>query len=292
VHDFVDLRSDTMTQPTPEMREAMARAEVGDDVWDEDPTVKRLEAMAAARVGKESALFVSSGTMGNLLCVLAQTHSGQEVVLDLDSHVFNSEVGGAAVIGGVQMLPLKTERGFLTPDQVKSAVRPANIHIAPTGLVCLENTHNRHGGTCSTPEEIAAVAAVAHAAGVPVHLDGARLFNAAVALKRDAREFVQHVDSVTFCLEGAERAGGLAGLRLGGLRGPRPALPQDDRRRHAPGGYHRRRRDRVPGADGGPAGRRSRQRAHPGRSRGQDAGTAGRPGQCADEHRRDPGGPG
>jgi threonine aldolase len=200
VHDFVDLRSDTMTQPTPEMREAMARAEVGDDVWDEDPTVKRLEAMAAARVGKESALFVSSGTMGNLLCVLAQTHSGQEVVLDLDSHIFNSEVGGAAVIGGVQMLPVKTERGFLTPDQVKSAVRPANIHIAPTGLVCLENTHNRHGGTCCTPEEIAAVAAAAHAAGVPVHLDGARLFNAAVALKRDAREFVQHVDSVTFCV--------------------------------------------------------------------------------------------
>ena len=200
MHDFVDLRSDTMTQPTPEMREAMARAEVGDDVWEEDPTVKRLEAMAAARVGKESALFVSSGTMGNLLSVLAQTHSGQEVVLDLDSHIFNSEVGGAAVIGGVQMLPVKTERGFLTPDQVKSAVRPANIHIAPTGLVCLENTHNRHGGTCCTPEEIAAVSAVAHAAGVPVHLDGARLFNAAVALKRDAREFVQHVDSVTFCV--------------------------------------------------------------------------------------------
>jgi threonine aldolase len=138
--------------------------------------------------------------MGNLLSVLAQTHSGQEVVLDLDSHIFNSEVGGAAVIGGVQMLPVKTERGFLTPDQVKSAVRPANIHIAPTGLVCLENTHNRHGGTCCTPEEIAAVASVAHAAGVPVHLDGARLFNAAVALKRDAREFVQHVDSVTFCV--------------------------------------------------------------------------------------------
>jgi len=200
VHDFVDLRSDTMTQPTPEMREAMARAEVGDDVWDEDPTVKRLEAMAAARVGKESALFVSSGTMGNLLCVLAQTHSGQEVVLDLDSHVFNSEVGGAAVIGGVQMLPLKTERGFLTPDQVKSAVRPANIHIAPTGLVCLENTHNRHGGTCMAPEEISAVAAVAHAAGVPVHIDGARLFNAAIALKRDPREFVRDADSVTFCL--------------------------------------------------------------------------------------------
>ena len=200
MHDFVDLRSDTMTRPTPEMREAMGRAEVGDDVWDEDPTVKRLETMAAERLGKETALYVSSGTMGNLLSVLAQTQSGQEVVLDLDSHIFNSEVGGSAVIGGVQMLPLKTERGFLTPAQVKDAIRPANIHIAPTGLVCLENTHNRHGGTCCTPEEIAAVAAVAHGAGVRVHLDGARLFNAAVALKRDAREFVRSVDSVTFCV--------------------------------------------------------------------------------------------
>ena len=200
MHDFVDLRSDTLTLPTPEMREAMARAEVGDDVWGEDPTVQRLEAMAAARLGKEAAVFVASGTMGNLVSVVAHTQAGQEVVLDLDSHIFNSEVGGAAVIGGVQMLPLKTERGFLTPAQVKEAVRPANIHIAPTGLVCLENTHNRHGGTCCTPEEIAAVAAVAHAAGVPVHLDGARLFNAAVALKRDAREFVQSVDSVTFCV--------------------------------------------------------------------------------------------
>jgi threonine aldolase len=156
--------------------------------------------MAAERLGKETALYVSSGTMGNLLSVLAQTQSGQEVVLDLDSHIFNSEVGGSAVIGGVQMLPLKTERGFLTPAQVQEAIRPANIHIAPTGLVCLENTHNRHGGTCCTPEEIAAVAAVAHGAGVRIHLDGARLFNAAVALKRDAREFVRSVDSVTFCV--------------------------------------------------------------------------------------------
>ena len=200
MHDFVDLRSDTLTLPTPEMREAMARAEVGDDVWGEDPTVKRLEAMAAERLGKEAALFVSSGTMGNLLSVLAQTQPGQEVILDLDSHIFNSEVGGSAVIGGVQMLPLKTERGFLTPAQVQEAIRPANIHIAPTGLVCLENTHNRHGGTCCSPEEIAAVSAVAHDAGVPVLLDGARLFNAAVALKREAREFVRSVDSVTFCV--------------------------------------------------------------------------------------------
>jgi threonine aldolase len=200
VHDFVDLRSDTLTLPTAEMREAMARAEVGDDVWGEDPTVQKLEAMAAARLGKEAGLLVTSGTMGNLVSVVAHTQAGQEVVLDLDSHIYNYEVAGGTVVGNVQMRPVTTERGFLTPPQVQDALRPANIHIPPTGLVCLENTHNRHGGTCCTPEEIAAVAAVAHGAGVPVHMDGARLFNAVVALKRDAREFAAPVDSVTFCL--------------------------------------------------------------------------------------------
>ena len=200
MHDIVDLRSDTLTLPTPEMRDAMARAEVGDDVWEEDPTVKRLEALAAERLGKAAGLFVSSGTMGNLISVVSQTRAGQEVVLDLDSHIFNNEVAGAAVIGSVQMRPVQTARGFLTPDQVREALRPENIHVPPTGLVCIENTHNRHGGTCCTPEEIAAVAAVAHAASVPVHLDGARLFNAAVALERPARDFVRDVDSVTFCV--------------------------------------------------------------------------------------------
>jgi threonine aldolase len=200
VHDFVDLRSDTLTLPTPEMREAMARAEVGDDVWGEDPTVQRLEAMAAGRLGKEAGLFVASGTMGNLVSVVGHTRAGQEVVLDLDSHIYNYEVAGGTIVGNVQMRPVKTERGFLTPDQVQEALRPANIHIPPTGLVCLENTHNRHGGTCISPEAIAAVAEVAHAAGVPVHVDGARLFNAAVALGRDVREFTAPADSITFCL--------------------------------------------------------------------------------------------
>jgi threonine aldolase len=200
VHDVVDLRSDTLTLPTPEMREAMARAEVGDDVWEEDPTVQRLEALAADRLGKAAAVFVTSGTQGNLVSVLAQTRPGQEVVLDAHAHIFNSEVAGAAVIGGVQMRPLATERGFPTPAQVREALRPDNIHVPATGLVCLENTHNRHGGTCCTPEEIAAVADAAHAAGVPVHLDGARIFNAAVALGRPAREFARDVDSVTFCV--------------------------------------------------------------------------------------------
>ncbi|MGH7301291.1 MAG: threonine aldolase family protein, partial [Candidatus Rokuibacteriota bacterium] len=153
MHDVVDLRSDTLTLPTPAMREAMARAEVGDDVWEEDPTVRRLEETAARRTGREAALFVSSGTQGNLVSVLAQTRAGQEVVLDADSHIFNYEGAGAAVFGGVQTLPVKTARGFLTAEQVREHIRPSNIHIPMTGLVCLENTHNRHGGTCCTPEE-------------------------------------------------------------------------------------------------------------------------------------------
>src|SRR5437016_12305360 len=137
-HDVVDLRSDTMTLPTPAMREAMARADVGDDVWEEDPTVRRLEALAAERMGKEASLFVTSGTQGNLVSVCAHTQPGQEVVLDIDCHIFNAEVGGSARLGGVQMRPVQTARGFLTPDQVREALRPANIHLPQTGLVCLE----------------------------------------------------------------------------------------------------------------------------------------------------------
>jgi threonine aldolase len=200
MHDVVDLRSDTLTLPTREMREAMARAEVGDDVWEEDPTVKRLEALAAERLGKDAGLFVTSGTQGNLVSVLAQTRAGQEVVCDADCHVFNYEVAGAAMVGSVQMRPIKTARGFLTPGQVRESIRPANIHLPVTALVCVENTHNRHGGTCCTPEEIAAVADVAHAGHAAVHLDGARIFNAAVALGRPARDFARPVDTVTFCL--------------------------------------------------------------------------------------------
>jgi threonine aldolase len=177
MHDIVDLRSDTLTLPTPTMREAMARAEVGDDVWEEDPTVRRLEEQAARRTGKEAALFVSSGTQGNLVSVLAQTRHGQEIILDRDSHILNYEGASAAVFGGVQTMPVATERGFLTAAQVRENVRPSNIHIPTTGLVCLENTHNRHGGTCCTPEEINAV-----------------------ALGRPVADFARHVDSLTFCL--------------------------------------------------------------------------------------------
>src|SRR5262249_5255599 len=153
VHDIVDLRSDTLTLPTPEMREAMARAQVGDDVWEEDPTVQRLEAMSAECLGKEAGLFVASGTMGNLVSVLSHTQAGQEVVLAHDAHIFNCEVAGAAGIGGVQLRPVKPARGFPAPAQAREALRPPNTPTPPPGLVCVENPHNRHGGTCCTPEE-------------------------------------------------------------------------------------------------------------------------------------------
>ncbi|HEV8672416.1 MAG TPA: GntG family PLP-dependent aldolase [Methylomirabilota bacterium] len=200
MHDVVDLRSDTLTTPTPEMRAAMAAAEVGDDVWEEDPTVQRLEARAADRFGKEAGLFVASGTMGNQVAVLAHTQPGQEVIAELDAHLVRSEVGGIARLAICQTLPLPSERGLPSPAQVRAAIRPKDIHIPVTGLVCLENTHNRHGGVAFTPEEIGAVATVAREQGIPVHLDGARIFNACVALRREAREYGAVVDTVQFCL--------------------------------------------------------------------------------------------
>ena len=185
---------------------------------------------------------------------------GQEVVLDADSHIFNYEGAGAAVFGGVQTLPVKTARGFLTPEQVREHIRPNNIHIPMTGLVAVENTHNRHGGTCCTPEEIEAVAAAAHAAGVPVHLDGARLFNAAVALGRPGGRLrapggLAHLLPV----QGPRRPGGLAGVRLARARRPGPAGAQDAGRRHAAGGRAGRGRPRRARLHGGPARRGSRQ---------------------------------
>ena len=200
MHDVVDLRSDTLTVPTPAMRRAMAEAQVGDDVWEEDPTVQRLEARAAARFGKAAGLFVASGTMGNQVAVLAHTEPGQEVLADADSHMLNLEVGGIARLSLCQTRPLQTERGLPDPDAVRHAIRPQNIHITRTGLLALENTHNLKGGVAFTPEEISEVAAVAGEHGVPVHLDGERIFNACVALGRDAREYGQVVDTVQFCL--------------------------------------------------------------------------------------------
>jgi threonine aldolase len=196
----VELRSDTFTLPTESMRAAMAAAEVGDDVWDEDPTIHRLQQRAAEMVGKEASLFVPSGTMGNLCALLSHTQPGQEVIVEVDSHVFQNEVAGASVVGGLQLRPLDTPDGRLQTEQVRRAIRAADIHEPVTGLLCLENTHNRKGGTCLSPTQTAALSDVAHAAGFPVHLDGARIFNAAVAQRIDVRLLTDPVDSVMFCL--------------------------------------------------------------------------------------------
>lgn len=199
----IDLRSDTVTHPTAAMREAMYRAEVGDDVYGEDPTVNRLEALAAEMLGKESALFLLSGTMGNLVGILAQTRPGDEAIVGQYSHIFLNEAGGAAALGGVQLFPIPSVRGVLNPQDVASAVRAENVHYPITRLVCLENTHNRDGGAAVPVEAMDAVARVAHERGVRVHVDGARLFNAAVTLGVPASRVVQQADSVTFCLSKA-----------------------------------------------------------------------------------------
>jgi len=201
VPDVIDLRSDTVTLPTPEMYAAMASAPLGDDVFGDDPTVKRLEELAAERMGKEAALFVTSGTQGNLTALLSHTRPGQEIILEENCHIYWYEAGGLACVAGLLPRPLKGQRGALDPAEVAAAFRPSDDPHQPlTGLVCLENTHNRAGGTVITPAQTAAVAEVAHARGVPVHLDGARIFNAAVALGVDVRELTRPVDSVTFCL--------------------------------------------------------------------------------------------
>jgi threonine aldolase len=196
----VELRSDTFTLPTESMRAAMAAAEVGDDVWDEDPTIHRLQSRAAEMVGKEASLFVPSGTMGNLCALLSHTRAGEEVILEGDSHIVHSEVAGASVVGGLQLRPVETEDGRLQPEQVRRAIREPDIHQPRTGLLCLENTHNRKGGTCLSPAQTVALCDVAREAGFPVHLDGARVFNAAVAQRIDVRELTAPVDSVMFCL--------------------------------------------------------------------------------------------
>ena len=197
----IDLRSDTVTLPTPDMRRAMAEAELGDDVFGEDPTVNRLEAIAAERLGKEAGLLVASGTMGNLVCALASCNRGDEMIVGADAHIFFNEVGGASALGGIQLRTVPTDaRGMFDPEQVEAAIRTDNIHFPPTGLVCLENTHNRGNGAVFTTQEMASVTQVAHAHGVPVHLDGARVFNAAVALGVPVAELAAQADCVTFCL--------------------------------------------------------------------------------------------
>ena len=198
----IDLRSDTVTLPTPQMRAAMAQAMLGDDVYGEDPTVNQLETLAAERVGKEAALLVPSGTMGNLCALLAHCGRGDEAIVGDQSHIYHYEASGASVLGGIALHIVPTEpNGQLPLDALADAIRdPNDPHEAITKLICLENTHNRCGGVVLSPNYMQSVAAFAHEHNLSVHLDGARLFNAAVALGVDARILTQHVDSVMFCL--------------------------------------------------------------------------------------------
>lgn len=199
--EFVDLRSDTVTRPTPAMRQAMAEALVGDDVYGEDPTVNRLQEMAAERMGKEAGLFVASGTMGNLAGILSHCQRGDEAIVGNKAHTFLFEAGGISVLGGVHSCQLPNQPdGSLKLEDIEAAIRPDDPHDPITRLICLENTHNRCGGTYQTPGYIQQVAGFAHERGLFVHLDGARIFNAAAAQGIEAKEIAGPVDSVSFCL--------------------------------------------------------------------------------------------
>ncbi len=199
---IIDLRSDTITQPTPAMRRAMAEAEVGDDVFGEDPTVRRLEEMAAERLGKEAGLFVVSGTMGNLVSLLAQCGRWDEVIVGDQAHTYMYEQGGMAALGGIHPRVLKNRPdGTLDLDEIVAAIRdPNNPHFPRTRLITVENTHNRCGGAALTVAYMQALGALARQHGLLLHVDGARIFNAAVALGVEARALVADATSVTFCL--------------------------------------------------------------------------------------------
>ncbi|CAM4023462.1 low-specificity L-threonine aldolase [Mesobacillus thioparans] len=197
---MIDLRSDTVTKPTDEMRKAMYAAEVGDDVYQEDPTVNELEEIAADILGKEKALFVTSGTQGNQIAVLSHCRPGQELLLEEESHIFYYESGAVAALAGVQTRTIPGKRGVMDPNDVLNAIRTEDIHYPETGLICLENTHNRAGGAVIPAENMEAIYKIASANNVPVHLDGARLFNAAAAAGVDVKEFAKYTDTVQICL--------------------------------------------------------------------------------------------
>jgi threonine aldolase len=196
----IDLRSDTVTKPTPAMRRAMAQADVGDDVFGEDPTVNRLQERAAELFGREAALFVPSGTMGNQIAIKVHTQPGDEVILEEASHIFNSEMAMMAAFSGVIPRPIPSERGWLRWEQIESAIRPNVYYYAQTRLICLENTHNFKGGSIYPLEWAREIIEKAHERGLKVHLDGARIFNAAVATGRSVKELTEGFDSVMFCL--------------------------------------------------------------------------------------------
>lgn len=213
---IIDLRSDTLTKPSPGMRQAMATAEVGDDVFGEDPTVNKLQEKVARLLGMEAALFVTSGTMGNQLAIKCHTHPGDEVICEENCHSFNYEAGGPAHLSSVQMRPLPGMRGVINAEQIEAAIRPSDHHFPQTGLVILENTHNRAGGAIFPFDEIIKIRALAQEHQLHLHLDGARLWNAHVATGIPLHEFGRNFDSISVCLSkglGAPVGSVLAGSR-------------------------------------------------------------------------------
>jgi threonine aldolase len=213
---IIDLRSDTITLPTPGMRQAMAAAEVGDDVFGEDPTVRALEVRTAAWLGKEAALFVVSGTMANQVAVRTHTEPGDEVILEANAHIYYYEGGGAAALSGAQCRCLPGRRGRFSAAEVEAVLRPADPHFPPARLICLENTHNRGGGSIWPIEQIAELAGLARRRGLRMHLDGARLWNASVATGIPEREYAAHFDSLSVCFSkglGAPVGSAVAGTR-------------------------------------------------------------------------------
>ena len=234
---MIDLRSDTVTLPTEEMREAMRAAQLGDDLREGDPTVRRLEELAAAKTGKEAAIFVASGTMSNLVSLLAHTGRGGEVLLDHDSHFMRSEMGGISSLAGLFFRPLPSTRGAPHLDEIAEHLSPKlTANKLATALVCLETTHNGAGGATLPLDYMAKVRKLTAEKGIPVHIDGARVFNAAVVLGVPASEIAKHGDSVGFCVsKGLERAVRLGAVRLGRIHRKGARLPPHGRRRHAAG---------------------------------------------------------
>jgi threonine aldolase len=212
----IDLRSDTVTRPTPEMRQAMAEAEVGDDVYLEDPTVNRLQERAAAIFEREAALFVPSGTMGNQICVKLHTQPGQEVIIERNGHIYNYEMAAMAVISGALPRPIISDGGILDWPAIEEAIRPPIYYVSQTRLVCLENTHNMAGGAIMPRHRMHEICEKARARGLAVHLDGARIFNAATVLRETVAELTRPFDSVMFCL--SKGLGAPAGSMVVGSR--------------------------------------------------------------------------
>ena len=284
--EFIDLRSDTVTKPTPAMRQAMAEAEVGDDVFGEDPTVNALQEKVAALLGKEKALFVPSGTMANQLSIKAHTQPGDEVILEASAHPYNFEGGAGAMLSGVQFYCLPGVRGILEASQVEEAVRPLDHHFAVSRLVCLENTHNRGGGSIYPLKHIAAISKLAHSKGLLVHLDGARLWNASVATGLEPAQYAQWADSVSVCL--SKGLGAPVGSLVAGSTAfidARPSLPEDVRRRDAPGRNPGGRRDLCLGPPLGTIGGRPRERPATGSGSQRITGRFRQSGSRRNQHR-------